>query len=213
MMAHPHDDIEAFALGGLDEVTARRVLEHAEACPTCAVLLAEAMTTAHALESGGERPMTKKISFADSLVLRGTLGGPLPRQPAWMLQVATIAAVVLVIFGSINLIRGMRASTLTVPVAALVHSHFTHHALHGEGGNVKVIQDLNGRWLYLVADGLTPKARYDLFETVNGDRREVGQFVSTASGEATAYWEQAPARIERLQVVFVGKPSTVLRWP
>ena len=213
MMAHPHNEIEAFALGGLDEVTARRVLEHADACPTCAVLLAEAMSSAHALESGGERHLVKKTRFADSLRLRGAVGGPLAQRPPWMLQVATVAAVALVIVGSINLILGMRASTLTVPVVALVHSHFTHHALHGDGGSVKVIQDLNGRWLYLVADGLTPKARYDLFETANGDRREVGQFVSTASGQATAYWEQGPARIERLEVVAVGKPSTMLRWP
>jgi len=211
MIAHPHDEIEAFALGSLDDVSARRMLEHADGCPTCAILLAEAMTTAHALESGGERPLIKKTRFADSLP--GALGGPLARQPSWMLQVATLAAVVLVIIGSINLIRSMRTSTFTVPVAALVHSHFTHHALHGERGNVKVIQDLNGRWLYLVADGLTPKARYDLFETVHGDRREVGQFVSTASGQATAYWEQAPARIDRLQVIPVDRPSAVLRWP
>ena len=212
MMAHPHDEIEALALGGLDEVTSHRVLEHADACPTCAVLLAEAMSNAQALESGGERPLREKISFADSPVMRGA-GGPRAGQLLWMLQVAALAAVVLVIIESIILIRGTAVSTFTVPVAALVHSHFTHHALHGEGGNVKVIQDLNGRWLYLVADGLTPKARYDLFETVNGDQREVGQFVSTASGEATAYWEQPSERIERLQVVAVGKPSTVLHWP
>ena len=213
MMPHPHDEIEAFALGGLGEVRARRVFEHADQCPTCAVLLSEAMTAAHSLELRGERTLRKRGRFGYSLMLRGTFGGPWSQRSSWTLQVAAIAAVLLVIIGSVNMIRSSLVSTFTVPVAALVHSHFTHHALHGEGGNAKVIQDLNGRWLYLVADGLTPKARYDLFETVNGDQREVGQFVSTASGEATAYWEQAPARIERLQVVAVGKPSTVLRWP
>ena len=213
MMPHPHDEIEAFALGGLDEVTARRVLEHADQCPTCAVLLSEAMTAAHALESSGQRALAKRGRFGETLLPRGTLGGPWSQRSSWTLQVAAIAAVLLVIIGSINLIRSTLASTFTVPVAAIVHSHFTHHALHGLGGNVKVIQDLNGRWLYLVADGLTPKARYDLFETVNGDQREVGQFVSTASGEATAYWEQSPAQIQGLQVVSVSGRSAMLRWP
>lgn len=213
MMSHPHEEIEAFALGSLDEVTGRRVLEHADQCPSCAVVLADALNAVHKMEPGGERAIQRKIRFADLLPRQRTSAGPSVGRPLWLLQVATAAAVVLIVISSINLIRGMHASSLSVPVAALVHSHFTHHALHGEGGNVKVIQDLNGRWLYLVADGLTPKTRYDLFETVNGDRREVGQFVSTVSGEATAYWEQSPARIERLQVVSVDKPSTVLRWP
>ena len=213
MMPHPHDEIEAYALGSLDEAAGRRVLEHADQCPTCAVVLADALNAVHMMEAGGERVIEKKVRFTGSLPLRGAFGGRSAYRPSPLLQVATIAAVLLIMVGSINLIRGMHASPLTVPIASLVHSHFTHHALHGDGGNVKVIQDLNGRWLYLVADGLAPKARYDLFETVNGERREVGQFVSTTSGEATAYWEQAPARIERLQVVSVGTPSAVLRWP
>jgi len=212
-MPHPLDEIEAFALGSLDEAAGRHVLEHADQCPTCAVVLADALKAVHMMEPGGERVIEKKIPFTGSMPLRAAFGGPSARQPWRLLQVATMAAVVLIIVGSLNLLRGMHSSSFTVPIASLVHSHFTHHALHGEGGNVKVIQDLNGRWLYLVADGLVPKARYDLFETVNGDRREVGQFVSTTSGEATAYWEQPPARIERLQVVSVSTPSTVLRWP
>lgn len=213
MMTHPHDDIEAFALGGLDELTARRVLEHADHCPTCAVLLADALNAVNAMEPGDERAITHKTRFADSPAFRSALGGPSSRRPWWLPQVATAAAVVLIIIEGMNVIRGARETALTVPVAALVHSHFTHHALHGQGGNVKVIQDLGGRWLYLVADGLTPKARYDLFETSHGSRREVGQFVSTTSGQATGYWEQSPARIEQLQVVSVDNPSTVLRWP
>jgi len=213
MMPHPHDEIEAFALGSLDEAACRRVLEHADQCPTCAVVLADALNAVHMMEAGGERAIAQKISLGDSRPLRAGSGNLWARQPWRLLQVAAIAAAVLIVVGGLNIIRGMQTIAYTVPVASLVHSHFTHHALHGEGGNVKVIQDLNGRWLYLVADGLTPKARYNLFETVNGDQREVGQFVSTNSGEATAYWEQGPVRIQRLQVVSVGTPSTLLRWP
>jgi hypothetical protein len=213
MTPHPHDEIEAFALGSLDEMSGRRVLEHADQCPTCAVLLADALNTVHKMEPGGERAIQGKIRLPDLLPPKSAFASSPARRPWWLLQVATAAAVVAIIVQSINLNHEMHASSFTVPIAALVHSHFTHHALHGDGGNVKVIQDLNGRWLYLIADGLMPKARYDLFETVHGQPREVGQFVSTASGEATAYWEQAPARIERLQVVSVGTPSTMLRWP
>jgi len=213
MMPHPHDELEAFALGSLDEAACRRVLAHADQCPTCAVVLADALNAVHMMEAGGERAIAKKIGVGDSLPLRAGFGSSWARQPWRLLQVAAIAAAVLIVVGGLNVIRGMQTIAYTVPVASLVHSHFTHHALHGEGGNVKVIQDLNGRWLYLVADGLTPKARYNLFETVSGDQREVGQFVSTNSGEATAYWEQGPARIQRLQVVSVGTPSTLLRWP
>jgi hypothetical protein len=213
MMAHPHDEIEAYAVGGLDEVAARRVLAHADQCPSCAVLLAEAMSVAHALEPRDERALNKKIRLGDHAHVRGVFGGPWLGEPRWMFQVAVVAATVLMLVWSVSLIRNMRSTTFTVPVASLVHSHFTHHALHGSSGSAKVIQSLDGRWLYLLADGLAPKARYDLVETINGADREVGQFATTDEGQATAYWEQASARIEALRVTPVAGPAPSLRWP
>jgi hypothetical protein len=213
MIAHPHDEIEAFALGGLDEVAARRVLTHADQCPSCAVLLAEAMSVAHALEPSGERALTKQIQLGDRAAARGILASSSGGQRRWMLQIAALAATVLILVWSVDLIRNMRSTTFTVPVASLVHSHFTHHALHGASGSAKVIQSLDGRWLYLLADGLAPKARYELVETINGTDRELGQFATTDSGQATAYWEQAPARIEAFRVTPVAASAPSLRWP
>ncbi len=127
----------------------------------------------------------------------------------WAVGVAAAAAIVGLLVWNLTL----RSSMPIVPIAALVHSHFTHHALRGDVGNVKVIQALDGRWLYLVADGLTATTRYELFETADGAKRRVGDFLTTKSGQATAYWEQAPTRIQALQVVSAGSSAPGARWP
>lgn len=214
MTTHPHDDIEAFALGSLDQVTARRVLVHADQCPTCAVLLAEAMSIASGLEPADERPLTKDLRFAETAAFHNVFSRPLATQPRWILQLMTAAAVVLLLVWGVDLARNQRAATFTVPVASLVHSHFSHHALHGASGSAKVIQALDGRWLYLLVDGLSPKATYRLFETAPGAQlHEVGTFTTAESGRATGYWEQPPTKVIGLRVVPVPGNSPVLVWP
>jgi hypothetical protein len=208
MIQHPHDDIEALALGSLDEVSARRVLAHADECATCAVLVAQAMSAAAALEAEGERPLALPSRLGD-------IGGwaSAARLPRFVpLQwVAGLAAVVIIGLLVWNL--SLRSSMPTVPVASLVHSHFEHHALRGPIGDVKVIQALDGHWLYLLADGLPPRTRFDLFETSDGMQRRVGEFATTASGQATAYWEQAPTRIQALRVVSAATLAPTAHWP
>ena len=198
MTTHPHDDMEAFALGALDQATALRVLEHADRCPTCAVLLADALSAACALEPTGERPLSKPLNLA-SIPAPGI--APLHVRASWRQWsaglVATAAVIALFIW---NL--DLRSNSFTVPIAALVHSHFEHHALHGAAaaGNAKIIQALDGSWLYLIADGLAPKTRYRLLETSAGRQSSVGEVVTNAAGRATGYWEQSPTKIQALAV-------------
>lgn len=212
MMAHPHDDIESYALGGLEEDAARLVLAHADQCPTCAVLLAEAIRVASSLEPGGERPLSKPIALGDLAPARVVVPGPWSRLTRWTVPLTATAAMVALLVWNLNL----RSAVVAVPIASLVHSHFAHHALHGSIGDAKVIQALDGRWLYLLADGLSPKTRYRLFETADGAKREVGAFMTTTSGQATGYWEQTPTQIQAFDVepeAATSSPSGVLRWP
>jgi hypothetical protein len=210
MTTHPHDDIEAYALGALDLEEARRVVEHADRCPTCAVLLAEAMQIASALEPSGERILPKPIGVALTRSLTKPSGKWSARLP-WALSFASAAAAVLLLVWNVNL----RSSILVVPIASLVHSHFEHHALHGAGGNAKVIQAVDGHWLYLIADGLEPRTVYALSESAGGSLRTVGRVTADASGRAAGYWEQAPAQIKALALnrASAGSPGGELRWP
>jgi hypothetical protein len=135
------------------------------------------------------------------------------RLPAWIASAAAAAAIALFVWNV-----QLRSSLLPVPIASLVHSHFEHHPLRGAAGagSAKVIQALDGSWLYLVADGLRPNATYALWDSVSGMQREVGTFRSNARGEAAAYWQQSPAKIQAFTVtVGSAQPSGPgsLHWP
>jgi hypothetical protein len=173
--------------------------------------LAEAMRVASALEPSGERSLTKLVnvhSLALSSKKRAGPGFSLP----WALSIAATAAALALFIWNVNL----RSAIVVVPIASLVHSHFEHHALHGAAGNAKVIQALDGHWLYLVADGLEPRTSYQLSERADGGRRAVGRVTTDASGRAAGYWEQAPTRIQALTLDRASAefPSAQgLRWP
>lgn len=207
MNTHPYDEIEAFALGALEIGEGSRVLEHAESCPTCGILLAEAMRTVAALEPSYERAL-----ISTRVGKRAYLRPP-SRTYAWVASVAAAAAIALFAW---NL--ELRSHTLALPIASLVHSHFEHHALRGVpgAGSAKVIQALDGSWLYLVADGLRPNTQYVLADTVAGGEHDVGSFHSNATGQAAAYWSQPPAKIQGFSIRPKGQsqaPGAGLRWP
>ncbi len=216
MITHPYDDIEALALGALDDAAARHVLEHADQCRVCSVILAQAMRDVVELEAPGERPLAAGLHLnaaaASAPAGKSSLAG------VWrFVALVSATAACLIAIWAITTVRSVRTTAPSVPIAALVHSHFTHHALHGGAGSAKVLQALDGHWLYLVADGLTPDTEYVLAETVDGARREVGTVTTTASGQATGYWEQSPTRISALALGFknasaVQSPA-LLRWP
>jgi hypothetical protein len=214
MTEHPHDDIEAFALGALDGLSAQRVLAHADACPTCAVLLAEAMHNTDALEPTRERALKTEIDIAKAACVAGHSVEPQRRLSRWAVPAALAAAVVALLVWNLNL--SLRSTQLVVPVASLVHSHFEHHALRGAVGSAKVLQALDGIWLYLVADGLTPRSRYQLWEKSEGTTHEVGTFTTDAGGVATAYWGQKPQKVASFVVARSADEATSgggLRWP
>lgn len=205
MIAHPHDDIEAFALGSLASAALARVLEHADRCPACAVLLADAMQLVEAMDRGADRPVrSAAIRQFRTASARSRIAG-------WAAAIAAAAAILGLSLWNNNL----RSNVPLVPIASLVHSHFLHHGLHGASGAAKVIQATDGRWLYLVADGLAPKTQYDFFETAGGVRRRLGDFKTDAAGRATSYWEQTSIKIGAYAIMPTGfaDPKRELRWP
>jgi len=119
----------------------------------------------------------------------------------WLLGAATAAAVLL---GAWNI--EMRATAPAVPVDAIVHSHFTHHPLTGGEGSAKLIQSLDGSWIYLVADGLAPLRTYEL--TVNG--APAGDVRADVAGRATAYWTRPAEKITSAELR--GPTGASLRW-
>jgi hypothetical protein len=205
MSVHPYEGIEAFAIGALESEDARRLMQHADQCQTCAIVLAEAMQVAAGLEPEQRRPINVAARVYPRASRRRTLA-------SWAAGIAAAAALVALTLYNDDL----RSSSLNVPVAALVHSHFTHHALRGTIGSAKVIQALDGSWLYLVADNLKPKSEYSLWEIAGARQREVGTFSTNSRGQASAYFQQPAAKVRALIVRAgnqAGSGGPELRWP
>jgi len=211
---HPYDDIEAFALGSLSEEQQRAVLDHADACPTCAVLAADAMSGVSALAQLEEpldvsRP-APRVGNVRALKTRRV------SPAAWIAGLAAAACIALLLW-NLQLRNEALGVPKALPVAVLVHSHFIHHPLKGAAGNAKVLQGLDGSWVYVLADGLSPRSRYELWETRGGAAVEVGEFSTDAHGQAAQYFAQTPGKITELAVTAAGQsPSQdprALRWP
>ncbi|MBV8081635.1 MAG: zf-HC2 domain-containing protein [Candidatus Eremiobacteraeota bacterium] len=214
MTQHPYDEIEAFALGSLDDQTQRAVLDHADTCPSCAVLLADAMSGLGALAAlETPRPLERDLALpftAPAVAARVT---PLRRVSlsAWA-AFAAAAACLALLFWNVQLCN----EAISVPVGALVHSHFIHHALRGPSASAKAIQAVDGHWVYVVADGLSPGARYVVWETRAGATTRASTLTANRNGQATAYMEQTAGAIDAVALAPEGKdPSdpSALRWP
>jgi hypothetical protein len=205
MIAHPYDDVEAYALGALDPQTAASVLDHAEGCATCAVLMASAMSVVSALEPQEVRPFAPRKPIATSVLRRSAASWY-----GWVAAVATAAAIALFVWNV-----DLRSNTFYVPIASLVHSHFEHHPLHGASGagSAKVIQSLDGSWLYIVGDGLEARSTYELDEVVDGKSHEVGTFTTNARGQAAAYWQQPAQKIQSFSATPLNGGPGQLHWP
>ena len=216
MNSHPHDDIEALALGELEPSRARDVLAHADTCPTCAILLADAMNGIAALAQV-ESPMDVKRAAPSVSARPVKLTVPESTLRTAVRWFAPAAAAVILALLAWNV--QLRNDALGVPVSTLVHSHFTHHPLTNPktAAAAKVLQALDGRWLYVVADGLTPHARYDVWETRVGRASIVGEFATDASGRGAKYFEQAAGSIDALAITQTGRSpeqdAHSLRWP
>ena len=188
MTQHPTGDLQALALGELDRATAQAVMEHADACAVCSAELADAMRGVAAL-AGAPRAGGDTVPDRRRAQRLGWLAGAL-------------AAAVLVL-GLWNLELQMTAAQ--VPVAALVQGHFAHHALEGTGGHAKLIEAVDGSWVYVVAVGLEPLRAYQ----VEVDGVVVGALRAGVSGEATGFWRRPPGSIKDAGL---EGPGSSLRW-
>jgi len=217
MTSHPYDELEAYALGSLGEAEACEALAHADTCPSCAAVLATAMRAVTELEPNDVRQVTRPLAMPGVAPIRR------PTNPVsiWRwLSVAGAVAACLAIVWSINTARLTRESLPVVPIAALVHSHFSHHALRlvrGTTGNAKVIQALDGSWIYVVGDGFPPHARYTLIELTGDETVSVTGGITDADGQLTSFQEQTPRHIDGF-TLNVSDPNPLtqgnqLHWP
>ncbi|MDQ2818182.1 MAG: hypothetical protein M3T49_08270 [Candidatus Eremiobacteraeota bacterium] len=214
MKDHPYAELAAFALGSLEGDAATVVLDHADRCPTCAVVMAEMLGAVDAFGAGeAARPTLRTLANSQ--------GSRRPARPGWpgtwrpLAAAASLAAAA--ILGAAVWNDRIAAQRLDVPVIAMVHSHFIHHALRGPLGSAKVLQAADGSWLYLVGMDLEPRGRYELWETRNGSTSLVGDFSASDAGEVAHFWPQLPGAVRALIVTRAGvKPAESrpeLRWP
>ncbi|HEY7994870.1 MAG TPA: hypothetical protein VID24_11705 [Candidatus Eremiobacteraceae bacterium] len=189
MIEHPTGLLQSLALGELDRDEAFAVMQHADSCAECAGELADAMRGVAALASAAGAELLPSAKTAvrqrDSRWLVGSLAAAALLLGVWNVQLETTSA--------------------SVPVDALVHSHFAHHALTGTGGQAKLIQALDGSWVYIVATGLRPLRAYDVLV----DGTKIGSLRADLTGNATGYWRRQAGKIA--SAALAGQDS-MLRW-
>jgi hypothetical protein len=188
MIEHPTGRLQSLALGELDRDEARAVMEHADACAECSAELADAMRGVAALAMVADarmKPVPNVTRIHDLRWLAGLLAAALLVLGIWNIQLETTAA--------------------SVPVDALVHSHFAHHALSGSGGQAKLIQALDGSWVYIVATGLHPLRAYE----VRVDETTIGSIRADLTGNATGFWRRPAGKITSAAL---AGPDSSLRW-
>lgn len=188
MIEHPTGLLQSYALGELDRDQASAVMEHADTCAECAAELADAIRGVAALASAANAPSAsalKSLRVRDSRWLVGLLAAAVLLLGLWNVQLVTTAA--------------------SVPVDALVHSHFAHHALAGHGGQAKLIQAVDGSWVYVVATGMHPLRAYDVM--VNGTT--IGSMRADLTGNATGFWRRPAGKIASAAL---AGPDSSLRW-
>lgn len=189
MTLHPTDDLQSLALGDLDPVTSSAVMEHADSCTQCSAELADAIRGVAALAAATGAHDGRRMTRDRSALRVG-----------WTIGSLAAAVVALALWNA-----DLQLTAAAVPVEALVHSHFAHHALAGTGGQAKLVQALDGSWVYMIAVGLEPLRVYD----VKVDGVTVGSMRADLSGDATGFWRRAPVKVTSAAL---AGPGSSLRW-
>jgi hypothetical protein len=219
MMQHPFDEIHSFGLGELPQENAEALLDHADRCTSCAVLVAQAMQGVAALASDA----SPRVSAAPLLALSQTAPVALKRKSGrrfvWPGVAGLATAASLALFAWNLQLRSDRSPLAPPPVASLVHSHFVHHPLAGPtgAGSAKAIVAADGSWVFVVADQLAPENQFDVWETRGGKQIKLGSLTSDDAGEGTAYFKLPAAKAEGFALAPSGADPTTdsmsLRWP
>jgi hypothetical protein len=219
MIQHPYDDIHTFSLGALEPRSADALLDHADRCPTCAVLVAEAMQGVAALATDAppraNAATLRAVASSSNPSARLARGG----SRRWPIAAGLATAACLGLFAWNVQLQSAVSPLAPIPVAALVHSHFVHHPLVGApgAGNAKAIIAADGSWVFIVADQLAAENQFDVWEKREGKRIRLGSFTADGAGEGTAYFKLPVAKPEGFEVVASGhdpeSDMSSLRWP
>jgi anti-sigma factor RsiW len=184
--AHVGDNIEAYALGVLDDTERAAVDAHIAGCDECLQLVGRAEETVASLTAALPRlrpPAGLGARLTHSAGISASEG---PVRPSLLrlrafAPLATAAALALALGGTLVQNQHMRGE-LTQEDAALthvVHAHFLHVTMtpgSGETVSAKVIFARDGSWIYVLAD--RPPEGVHVVATVAGVERDLGPLVA-----------------------------------
>jgi anti-sigma factor RsiW len=189
---HVNDEVEAYALGWLDESERAAVDAHLAVCDACLRLAGQAEETVASLsaalpQSRPSQALGMRLSVSRATGVRTT--------PAWfsaarmraLAPLATAATLLLALGGTLVSNQEMRGELARGDVAMthVVHSHFLHVAMtpaQGESVAAKVLFARDGSWLLVAAD--RPAAGFHVIVSENGLDRDLGPLELTGN-EAT----------------------------
>ncbi len=194
MIEHVADDqVEAYALGALEDAERSAVDEHIAACDACLRRVGEAEETVASLALDLPRTepsaaLGERLARSLATTRQGDAPGavvpsrgivPLRRRRSyvWLAPLGAAAALVFALAGSFVQdahLRGELADNDRA-LTQVVHSHFNHVTMTpapGSGASAKVLFARDGSWIYVVADHLP--AGTHAFATIAGSERDLG---------------------------------------
>ena len=184
--AHVQDQVEAYALGALEDSERAAVDAHIAGCDACLQLVGRAEETVASLTAtlpSLRPPAGLGARLTNSAGISGEerpMRSPLLRFRAFA-PLATAAALALALGGTLVQNQSMRGE-LTQENGALthvVHAHFLHVTMTpgpGEAVAAKILFARDGSWIYVLAD--RPPEGVHVVVTVGGVERDLGPLVS-----------------------------------
>ncbi len=184
--AHVQEQVEAYALGMLDDAERAAVDAHVAACDECTRLVGAAEETVASLTAAIPRARPPASLGAR---LASSLAGPAERTRARssfpkLRALAPLAAAAVLVFalgGTLvqnQQIRGDLAQE-DAALTHVVHGHFLHVTMTSapqDAVSAKVLYARDGGWIYVLAD--RPPSGVRVVATVNGVERDLGPLVS-----------------------------------
>ena len=196
-MMHPDEDLELYAIGSLDEVSAARIEAHARSCISCHKRLAQAQSAAAALA-------TPATMHDPPESLRGRILASAIREkprhniaPAW----TALAAGVLIGVGVTLPLNWATRSSINrndAALSTLVASHFSHAAFRPIAANAppaKLLYGRHGEWIFAIVHSTRRDLHIVAFR--DGARQDLGALQPQGSNE-TLFLQSAhrPAKVQ-----------------
>lgn len=170
---HNEELIELYALGTLEPEERAAVEEHIAQCESCRVRFVEAVSVVAAMTGTQPEDSVESVRTADPRVAR----------------FAALAAVFALLFAgalAYAVLERTRSSEQSVPLAAIVGSHFLHAQFQSampQAPAAKVLYARDGSWIYVIVNA---PASYALSGIRDGHATDLASTSATGT-ESTAF--------------------------